>query len=365
MKTVAVARNAMGTRFEIILHGDHEVSLRAAAEEALDEIDQWEALLSPYKPTSEVSRINALAGREPVRIGPQLFTLLQRCVAYTKLTQGTFDVTIAPLLAAWGFLGAKGAMPASEAVDSARAKVGMNGVELDEARSTVRFVKPGMRLDFGSIGKGYAVDCAVGLLRDAGISSALINGGTSTVYAIGTPPDEAAWKVAIAHPETTNAPEGSAPPVLAVVALKDEALSVSAVWGKAFESEGKVYGHVLDPRTGWPVAGAALSAVILPSAADTDVFTTALLTLGATGQSWLKSMRPQAKSLLLLREGEICRLETNQIAASNQESPETQVAELSASDEAIVEARLAAYRADPHSYVSLEEMIKRLRNLTN
>jgi thiamine biosynthesis lipoprotein len=194
---------------------------------------------------------------------------------------GAFDVTIAPLVRCWGFMGGSGTMPEPGAIDRARALVGPGLVELDERASTVRFRREGVMIDLGAIGKGYAIECAVEVLRDAGVTSALLHGGTSTVYGLGTPPESSEWKVAIGRPldESGSSPgliptEGQPPgmplptgdALLAVVALRDEALSVSAVWGRSFVQSGKSYGHVIDPRTGQPVAGALLAAVALPSA---------------------------------------------------------------------------------------------------
>ncbi len=131
MQTVAVARNAMATRFEIVLHGDDPVRLRAAAEEALDEIERLEAQLSLYQTTSAVAQINARAALESVRVTPELFQLLHRAQQISRETGGAFDITIAPLLRAWKLIGDHGAVPDEQTVAEARAKVGMHLVELN------------------------------------------------------------------------------------------------------------------------------------------------------------------------------------------------------------------------------------------
>ena len=268
-----VARHAMATRFEIVLHDGDPSALRAAGEEALDEIDRLEAQLSLYRPGSEVARLNAQAHARPVRVTPGLFRLIERARELSSATQGTFDITVAPLVRCWGFMGGTGSMPDEAAVMEARALVGMHLLELDTARLTVRFTRPGVMLDFGSIGKGYAVDRAAELLREAGVTNALLHGGTSTAYALGHGPDGAGWKIAVTSPtnESTERP-------VTVVELADESLSVSAVWGRAFQADGKSYGHIIDPRTGRPAEHARLSAVVLPGATETDALSTALLT---------------------------------------------------------------------------------------
>ena len=275
----------MATRFEIVLFGKNATSLRAAGEEALSEIERLEAQLSLYRPSSEIAHINARAAREPVRIEPSLFRLLQHAKQLSEETEGAFDITIAPLMRAWGLMGGKGQVPTRTELANARACVGIHLVELDPKNFTIRFARPGVMTDLGAIGKGYAIDQAVEILREAGIAHALIHGGTSTVYGIGGP-----WKVAI---------DSDKEEPLAVVDLTDSALSVSAVWGKSFRAGNKTYGHVLDPRTGKPVSRALLAAVMLPSATETDALSTALLTLGIQGHKRIQALRQGMRSLVL------------------------------------------------------------------
>jgi FAD:protein FMN transferase len=309
MQTLTAARNAMATRFEIVLHGENPVALRAAADQALQEIERLHAQLSLYLPSSEISFINARAARQPVQVEPRLFGLLHLAKQIHQETQGAFDVSIAPLIRCWGFMGGTGALPTPEQINEARDQVGMQHVVLDEKHRTIRFARPGMMLDLGSIGKGYALELAVELLLEAGVQSALIHGGTSTVYALGAPPEAEAWKIAIDPPpdpeaaatvlETQARPNTMSTTPLAVVALRNEALSVSGVHGKCFRTSGKTYGHVIDPRTGTPAQGALLSAVVLPSAAETDAFSTALLLEGVPGHDRVQGLRPGMRSLVV------------------------------------------------------------------
>ena len=298
--TVAVARHAMATRFEIILHGANETSLRAAGEEALNEISRLEDQLSLYRPTSEIARLNARAHLEPVRVSPELFRLLQHAQQLHRETGGAFDITIGPLMRCWGFIGGGGNLPDPVALAEARAKVGMDLVQLNEGDFTVRFARPGVMLDLGAIGKGYAIERGAELLRDAGVTSAILHGGTSTVSAIGHPPDAEAWKVALELPQTNPA---DSPALLAVVPLCDESLSVSAVWGKSFQSGSKTFGHVLDPRTGEPADRAVLAAVVTRSATESDALSTALLTDGSDAAARIAALRPATRSLAVQRTG--------------------------------------------------------------
>lgn len=330
MQTITLARHAMATRFETVLHGADAAALRAAGEEALDEIDRLENQLSLYRPGSEIARLNARAAREPVRVSPELFALLQQAQRLHAETDGAFDITIAPLVRCWGFMGEKrsnppsapegpgagwseqkGRVPSDAELAAARAVVGMARVQLDAQHRTVRFAREGVMLDLGAIGKGYAVERATNILREAGVISGLLHGGTSTVCAIGAPPDADFWNVAIDLPKrgalsfvsaglATSRPRKSETSLpVTTIPLRDESLSVSAASGRQFRQDGKTYGHVIDPRTGRPAKGAQLAAVVLPSATEADALSTALLTLGRAGHERIAGLRPGLKALLI------------------------------------------------------------------
>ena len=223
---------------------------------------------------------------------------------------GAFDITVAPLVQCWGYEGGDGRFPRPEEVAEARAKVGMALVRLNPADLTVQFAREGVMLNLGAIGKGYAVEQAAEVLREAGVTSALIHGGTSTVHALGPPPGEEFWKIAIETPS----PKPVAPhTLLATVPLKEEAMSVSAVWGNSFEVAGRTYGHIIDPRTGEPAIGTVLAAVVLPSATETDALSTALLTLGAAGHDAIAMLRPGMRTLVVSESGGQLRVEAKGI----------------------------------------------------
>lgn len=304
--TVAVARAAMNTRFEILLQGDDPVSLRAAGEEALDEIERLEAQLSLFRPTSEIARINRDASLGPVRVSPNVFRLLAQAAALSAATGGAFDPSIGPLVACWGFHGRAGRVPDPAAIAAARERVGMSAVELDPTAFTVRFARPGMTIDLGAIGKGHAIDVAIATLCEAGIRAAFLHGGTSSSAGMGHPPDAPGWKAAIPDPRPSmpNA-EGAArsAALLAAIDLNDTALGVSGVFSKSFTQGTRAYGHVIDPRAGEPVQRALLAAVSVPSAAEADALSTALLTLGPAGFATIRAFRPEAR-LLVVEQGE-------------------------------------------------------------
>lgn len=296
MEQIRLARRAMACRFELVLEGADPARLRAAGEEALREIERIEDRLSFYRPASELSRLNARAADAPVRVSAPLFGLLRTARTLHAETGGAFDPTVGPLMRAWGFTRGPGRLPDPAALDAARRCTGMAHVELDEDARTVRFTRPGVQLDLGGIGKGFAVDEAVAVLRESGVRNALLHGGTSTVAALGAPPEADAWAVAVAAPGDGEAP-------LAVVRLRDAVLSVSAPHGKAFEAEGRVYGHVLDPRRGAPSEGAALAATVTGTATEGDALSTALLVLGPDAHSLIDRYRGRMRALVALHGG--------------------------------------------------------------
>ena len=301
MNTVSLARNAMATRFEMVLHGEDELGLRAAGEEALDEITALASQLNFYGADSEITRINAGAALGPVPVEPGLFRLLQEAKGVHGLSGGAFDITVAPLMRCWGFADGKHRVPSHGELAKARECVGMDLVHLDAETFTVQFERSGVQVDLGAVGKGYALEIANEVLREAGVASALIHGGTSSVCAIGTPLDGEFWNIAIEHPDTA-VPDHER--IVAMAKLQDESFSLSAGWGKAFEENGVSYGHVMDPGLGQPVQNALLAAVALSGGTASDAWSTALLVAGAAGAAALGKASVGSRSLIMLPSSE-------------------------------------------------------------
>src|SRR5579875_2768127 len=283
MPEVRLACYAMATRFELILVG----------EDALREIVRIEGLLSIYRPTSELARINRMAAERAVYVVPEVFALLKAAKRLSLLTDGAFDMTVGPLVRLWRACGETNREPSAAELEAARAVVGMQLVELNEEASTVRFLRPGVSLDPGAIGKGYAVDVAMRCLRENGIISALLHGGSSTVYALGTPEGERGWRVALRDPN------GSEQEVVAVAEVRDAALSVSAPHGRWFEVNGRRYGHVIEPSTGWPIERVQLAATVTECAMEGDALSTALLVLGSAVPARLQEPLAVHSALLI------------------------------------------------------------------
>lgn len=268
-------------------------SAHAAAAAALDEIDRLEGQLTVYRNDSEVSRLNARAAREPEPVEASLFTLLLRARQLSADTGGAFDVTAGALIRAWGFLRGPRRLPSKVERQAALDAVGYQHLALDEASHSVRFHRPGMELNLGSIGKGYALDRAAEVLRQHGVGAALLHGGHSSVLAVGTPPgDELGWQVGISHPWRPDRRLG-------VVRLRDRALATSAATFKHLDWNGRKLGHILDPRTGWPAEGMASATILAPTAADADALSTAMFILGLEMARVFLAARPHLAAVLL------------------------------------------------------------------
>src|SRR5437763_10052200 len=190
----------MGTTFTIYLYATNETQASAAFEAAFEEVERLEETLSNYRDSTELSRINRLAGWQAVTTDPEVFGLLQTSLEYSKKSGGAFDITIGPLMKAWGFFRASGHYPSPAELETARGQVGWKNIQLDAANRTVHFTRNGVELDLGAIGKGYTVDQMVNILREAGIESALVDAGSSTLYALDAPPDKNGWTVRVLRP---------------------------------------------------------------------------------------------------------------------------------------------------------------------
>ncbi len=195
---------AMGSTYSIVVYGEDQSAMENAVTEAFDEARDLDDLLSNYKPTSPWSELNRAAANHPVKVPAELFALLQACVEYSRASDGAFDITVGPLMRVWGFYKGTGHLPAAGEIAAAREMLGWQSIEFDSAAGTVRFRKKGLNIDPGGIGKGYAVDRMVEILRRKGIRIGLVSASGSSIYALGKPPGEDGWHIEIKDPRDTS-----------------------------------------------------------------------------------------------------------------------------------------------------------------
>jgi len=271
---IRLRRPAMATDFELILDGDRDArALGSMAEEAYALVQQLEGQLSAYLPASELCWISENAYPGPVAVDPALFRLLLQARGMWEETAGAFDITVGPLVKCWGFFRRQGQIPAEADLARAMDCVGMAHVEFDEAKRTIRFLRPGVELNLGAIGKGFAIDEAMSRLRSWGITCALAQLGGSTVAVMGEPPVSQGWLLGVR-------PGGRSTVRVGAVRLQDQAISTSGDFEQYFEVDGRRYGHIIDPRTGYPAEGRLSVCSISPSAARSDALSTALVVMG-------------------------------------------------------------------------------------
>jgi len=257
---------AMGSAYSIAVYGYDREQMQAAVEAAFDEVRQLDSMLSNYKPDSEWSEVNREAARHPVRISPELFQLLSACQAYSRESEGAFDISVGPLMKVWGFYKGTGHLPHRAEVLAAMESVGYRHVHLDPTSQTVSFDRAGVELDPGGIGKGYAVDRMVDVLKSKGIAIALVAASGSSIYGLGAPPNEPrGWHITIRDPRNERAS-------VAEAFLKNESLSTSGSYEKFFRAEGHVYSHIMDPRTGYPAPGMLSVSLITPRTIDSEAW---------------------------------------------------------------------------------------------
>ncbi len=270
------SRASMGCVYTIVVYGHDMAPLRQAAGAALDEVDRIDRLMSNYKKDSELSRVNRDAAKGAVKVDPELFDFIAECLRYSRESDGAFDITVGPLMKAWGFFRGEGRAPSEAELAEARNHIGYQHVVLNQRDRTIFFDKTGIELDLGGIAKGYAVDRAVAVLKQCGVTSALVSSGGSTIYALGTPPGKSAWDVEVQDPVDHNK-------IATTVRLKDQALSVSGSYEKFFELNGARYSHIMDPRTGSPVQGVLSVAVIADDGTSGDALDNVFYVLGVEG----------------------------------------------------------------------------------
>ena len=261
----------MGSDFEITVVAKTQLEADKQIAIAIGEISRIEALISSWKPTSETSNINKNAGVSPVQVSEELFSLIQRALQISNLTDGAFDISYASMDKLWKYDGSMTQIPSKEAIKKSVAKVGYKDIIVDPQNSTVFLKNKGMKIGFGAIGKGYAADKAKKLLISNGVSGGIIN-ASGDINSWGSKPSGSSWQVAITNPLNKNK-------AFAMLPIKD-AVVTSGNYEKYVTFNSRRYSHIIDPRSGYPSQGIISVTVFAPKAELADALATSVFVMG-------------------------------------------------------------------------------------
>ena len=265
----------MAGDFSILLNTGQFPQATEHAVAVLDRLTVLEQQLSVFRADSELNQVNRRASEAPVRVTHSLFELLCQACRIHAMTDGAFDVTASPLWRLWQFHRREGRVPSEPDIQRVLRRVGSQFLRLEPGSQSVRFARPDMEINLGGIGKGFALDDMAAGLEAAGVTSFLMHGGGSSVACRGSrwPDAEQPWRVNIPHPWRRGE-------LLASIELHDEALATSGAMQQSFHAGGRRFGHIIDPRTGWPAKEVISATVACPSAAEADALATAFYVLG-------------------------------------------------------------------------------------
>ncbi len=291
-----ISRFLMACDFAVLLNAGRPPQAPDVALEALDRIEWLEQTLSVYLPDSELSRLNRNSFEARQTVSSDIAELLKIALDVHQRTDGCFDITANSLSEAWGFARRQGRMPTREQIQAALDHVGTQHLELDAETRSLRYLRSGLKVNSGGIGKGYALDQAADFFRRREIGDFLIHGGKSSILAAGNRYDldsKVGWKIALNHPEQPRIQLGE-------LTLIDTALGTSGPANQFFYYNGVRYGHIIDPRTGWPAGGMLSITVLHPSACYADALATGLFVMGLEGAEAYCRRNPDTSFLAVL-----------------------------------------------------------------
>jgi thiamine biosynthesis lipoprotein len=291
---VTRAQMQMGTLVKITAVARDESGAQAAATAGFAEIHRLEELLSTWIPTSELSRVNALAGVMPVPVSHDTMTVVQGAIQVAELTDGGFNIAIGPAVDVWNVIEGR-RVPTGSELDALRHMVDLHAIHVDAQTQTIFLEKAGMRIDVGGIGKGYAADQAVAVMKKAGALAGIV-ALSGDIQTFGRLPGGRKFPVGIQHPRK----EGE---VLAFIDLEDEAISTAGDYERFFEREGVRYHHILNPRTLQPARGCQSVTVIAREGIWADGLDTGIFVMGAELGMQLVEALPDVEAIIVDHEG--------------------------------------------------------------
>jgi thiamine biosynthesis lipoprotein len=281
----------MGSVFNFTVVDKDSVTAKNHIADVIAEIDSIENLISEWRPETQISKVNQNAGIKAVKVDQEVFDLTKRAIAYAKMTDGAFDISIAALDKIWKFDGSMDTLPSAEAVKKSVENVGYQNIILDSINCTIFLAKKGMKIGFGSIGKGYAADQGKKLLLAKGVMSGIVN-ASGDLTAWGKQPNGKPWTVGITNPFKRNL-------IYKKIQLKENAVVTSGSYEKFAEINGIRYSHIINPKTGYPASGLISVTIIGPSAEFANSLSTSIMVLGKKEGLKLLKKYPEYKGVLI------------------------------------------------------------------
>lgn len=289
--TVRLSTRAMACEFCVIQNpGGHSRTM--VVSDALDMLHSLEQLMTVYREDSELSQVNRLAADGGTFVDAELLTVLMHAAQIARDTDRGFDPTAGPLVSLWSECRKNNRIPTQAEIERELERTGIEHVAFDEARSQVTFDREGIQLNLGGIGKGYALDVAGRFLLGEDVGEWLFHGGHSSLLASGQHNQQGGWPVGIRNPLFTEKR-------LATITVRDQGMSTSGSNVQFFRHEGRRYGHILDPKTGWPVEDMLSVTVLAPTAAEADALSTAFFVRGLEIARRYCDNRPDVSALLI------------------------------------------------------------------
>ncbi len=287
----------MGSVFEITLVDRDSVQANQHIVEVIAEIERIENLISEWRPYTQISEVNRNAGIKPIKVDREVFDLTKRAIQYSRNSQGAFDISIVALDKIWKFDGSMDTMPSADVIRSSVAKVGYKHIVLDSAASTIFLELPGMKIGFGSIGKGYAADRGREIMKARGITAGIVN-ASGDLSTWGSQPNGEPWKIGVNNPFKSHQ-------MVRVLHLNEMAVATSGSYEKYVEINGKRYSHIINPITGYPATGLTSVTIYGPSAEIANALSTSIMVLGEKEGKKLIHNFPNYRFIFITDKGKV------------------------------------------------------------
>ncbi|MEG0133196.1 MAG: FAD:protein FMN transferase [Clostridium sp.] len=261
----------LGTVCTITLYDNSDV---AVIDKAFTRLKELEDILSINKMDTELDKVNNMSGIAPVKVSDDTLKVVSKGLEYSKLSNGSLDITIGPLVKLWGIGTDDAKLPFQSEIDSKKALVDYNLIDIDESNQTIFLKTAGMVIDLGAIAKGYAADEVTEILKDSGVSSGIVDLG-GNIFVIGKKANNTPWNVGIQNPEK------SGDDTIGFITTSNKSVVTSGIYERFFEFEGKNYHHILNPETGFPYDNEVLGvSIVSDTSIDGDSLSTTLFALG-------------------------------------------------------------------------------------